>query len=817
MKQTQIPDLLSSQRRLPAIAIQLSLVGLLSACGNGSSGTQTEPTVGEANSESNSEAMGQELIAGPSISAAQLSNDGNYSVGFAQAVAAGIQPAPIQVASVPTNVSSEESATTETDSTDSTSSTNPSTDSESIEPVAIEAPVVVVPENSEPSPITTEPTVLPVIPDTDSETPDAVTATQDIAPEAQIVVSEVTTTESEAVESETPTTNTDSQIAEPEIAPASPTVEPEPQPEEAEESIIEAQPTESEEDATDPEPEPAESITDPQPEPAETEESITEPEPAPADTEENVIDPEPEPAETEESITDPAPEPAETEDNITDPAPAPTETEESITDAEPAPADTEESITNPEPAETEENVTEPEPEPEATETEESVTEPEPVETEESVTEAEPEPEPEPEEPTNATETEAPVAEEPTSPPQTESEPEAAAPATMFYSTTTEGFNGEVLSDSVRITWPVDSAARGYNVYRQAEYITSVFTEEYIDLDVHDNNYYYEIQAFDYADNLYYVATGLTVKPRSFGTTDPDAGVPNEQLLDGYNLVFSDEFNDYSLDTTKWNTSYLWGTDLIINSEEQYYVDIKNEPDFGYNPFTFDGNNLTINSIKTPGELAGKALNQPYLSGVITSYDAFKFTYGYIEARAKVTFGRGYWPAFWLLNAYYVDDKPEIDIMEFIGHNQDVVYHTYHYYDSDGVLRSTKSEPTPGVDYTEDFYTYGVEWKPSTLIFYINDVEVHRIVDSKVSQQEMYVIANTALGGWWAGSPDNTTPFPGKFEIDYIRVYQKSQPYDDTLFNDGISQVPYADAIFGTSSPSHRPSKEDWPEGYPDGL
>lgn len=393
-----------------------------------------------------------------------------------------------------------------------------------------------------------------------------------------------------------------------------------------------------------------------------------------------------------------------------------------------------------------------------------------------------------------------------------------SPSAQFSSSTTEGFNGEVLADAIRISWQADPAARGYNVYRQAQYITTVFGTEYIDEDVYDSDYYYEIQAFNFSDELYYIATGLTVSPRTLGRTDPNEPLPNADILEGYELVFSDEFNGSQLDTSKWNTSYLWGTDLFINSEEQYYVDIANEPDFGFNPFTFDGNNLTINSIRTPSELSAKALNQPYLSGVITSYDAFKFTYGYIETRAKVSYGRGYWPAFWLLNAYYVDDKPEIDIMEFIGQDQDVVYHTYHYYDSDGQLRSTKSQPTPGIDYTSDFHTYAAEWKPGTIIFYVDGIERHRINDPKVSRQDMYVIANTALGGWWAGSPDDTTPFPGEYTLDYIRVYQKTTPYnDDPLLNDGLTAVPYADDIPEARSPNHRPSKEDWPEGYPDGL
>lgn len=390
----------------------------------------------------------------------------------------------------------------------------------------------------------------------------------------------------------------------------------------------------------------------------------------------------------------------------------------------------------------------------------------------------------------------------------------ANPAQKSSSHTTPGFEGEVIDGAIRVTWAADPLARGYNVYRQAKYITTVMTNEYIDTDVYDRDYYYEIQAFDYDDKLYYIATGLTVSPRTLGKTDPNAPVANPDLLDGYQLVFADEFQGMTLDSSKWNTSYLWGSDVVINYEEQHYVDILRDPDFGYNPFTFDGEYMTINSIKTPPELAEKALGQPYLSGVITSYDAFKFTYGYAETRAKLTYGRGYWPAFWLLNAYYGGDDPEIDIMEFIGGDQDVVYHTFHYYDSEGQLRSTKSQPTPGIDYTNDFHTFAVDWRPGTIIYYVDGIEVHRVTDTKVPSEQMYVIANTAMGGWWAQSPDESTPFPGEYIIDYIRVYQKDTPYDDVLLDDGMTNVPFADEIPGQSSPSHKPGPDMWPDGYP---
>lgn len=412
-------------------------------------------------------------------------------------------------------------------------------------------------------------------------------------------------------------------------------------------------------------------------------------------------------------------------------------------------------------------------------------------------------------------TDADLASSPSSSNGQNTNPEDGSEQRRFVSVTTPGFEGEVLDDAIRITWEVDPTARGYNVYKQADYYTTVFDNEFVDTDVYDDDYYYEIQAFTHDDVFNYIATGLTVKARSFGRIDPDAPVPNTSLLDDYELVFADEFNNTTLDLSKWNTSFLWGTDLFINSEEQYYVDVANDPDFGFNPFSFDGEHLTISTIETPPELSEKALGQPYLSGIITSYDAFKFTYGYAETRAKFTHGRGYWPAFWLLNAYYGDDDPEIDIMEFIGHNQDVIYHTYHYFDENGELRSTQSFPVPGIDYTADFHTFGVEWKPGLLVFYVDGIETMRIVDANVSSQQMYVIANQAVGGWWAGPPDETTPFPGEYVIDYIRVYQQITPLEIIQFDQTTDIIPLNIESPGLVLPNKRPPFWLWPNGYPE--
>jgi len=391
------------------------------------------------------------------------------------------------------------------------------------------------------------------------------------------------------------------------------------------------------------------------------------------------------------------------------------------------------------------------------------------------------------------------------------EQSVAGPGRRFESYSTPGFSATLRADgSAELRWQAMPGARGYNVYKSANYIATVFTNAYIDNEVSaSESYYYRIEAFDFNDAFTRLADGLTLK----GAQSKSVVTAPSAILDNYDLVFNEEFSGTELDSSKWDTAYLWGDDLVINQEEQHYVDILNQPDFAYNPFVFSGETMTIRSIRTPADLLPEANQQPYLSGVITSYSSFKFTYGYVEVRARMPRGKGFWAAFWLLNAYYVERKPEIDIVEHIGHEQDRIYHTYHYYDNNDTLRSTNSLETAGIDFTNDFHTFGVEWKPGTLIYYVDGVERHRIVDPSISSQEMYIIANTAVGGWWPGSPDSSTQFPGEYEIDYIRVYQKRGPADLPPQSDPSGQAPvYSNTR--TGSPNHRPAYVDWPEGYP---
>jgi len=236
------------------------------------------------------------------------------------------------------------------------------------------------------------------------------------------------------------------------------------------------------------------------------------------------------------------------------------------------------------------------------------------------------------------------------------------------------------------------------------------------------------------------------------------------------LIFSDEFNGTSIDSSKWNTAQTWGPDLVINDELQYYVDTLTNPDTGFNPFSFDGESLTISAIKTPENMRANANNQPYLSGVLTTAGKFDMTFGYVETRMDFPSGTGMWPAFWMLSSEFEGLKPQLFIAEANGAKPDSVFHNYNYHDGDGNLRSPGQWQVTDEDFAEGFHTLGVSWKAEELLFFVDGQARYRIVGENVSSQAMYLIANLAVGGIWTGAPDSTTTYPAELKIDYIRVY-----------------------------------------------
>ena len=240
--------------------------------------------------------------------------------------------------------------------------------------------------------------------------------------------------------------------------------------------------------------------------------------------------------------------------------------------------------------------------------------------------------------------------------------------------------------------------------------------------------------------------------------------------------FIDEFDNIDFwnadtNTGQWRTQYIWPRDVIINNELQYYID---PAIHGVSPFSTNDGVLTITATPTPVALAGKVSNQPYVSGVLTTENGFSQQYGRFEARAKVPTGKGLWSAFWLLPSFDqwpdgVAVLPEIDVMEHIGHEQRT-YHTTLHTNQNGKLESHPFDHTFNVNLSDDFHLYSVVWTPDNVDWYFDKKWVARYPTPKDYTKPVHFLLNLAVGGTWPGAPNESTGFPARYNIDYVKAY-----------------------------------------------
>ena len=128
-----------------------------------------------------------------------------------------------------------------------------------------------------------------------------------------------------------------------------------------------------------------------------------------------------------------------------------------------------------------------------------------------------------------------------------------------------------------------------------------------------------------------------------------------------------------------------------------------------------------------------------------------------------------------------EDRPwysEIDIMEFLGHETNVVYGTLHYTPFDGEKKTSSGTCKGDVDYTRDFHVYALEWEPDEIRWFVDGQLIHA-TNEGVPHTPHYLILNTAVGGAWPGNPDETTVFPQFHDIDYVRVYRRDAAFRRT--------------------------------------
>ena len=270
-------------------------------------------------------------------------------------------------------------------------------------------------------------------------------------------------------------------------------------------------------------------------------------------------------------------------------------------------------------------------------------------------------------------------------------------------------------------------------------------------------------------------------------TSKDKKIPEMQ---GYRLVWSDEF-DYEGKPNPENWVYENG--FVRNEELQWYQSDNAWVNNGI--LTIEGRK---EQVKNPGFEAGSSnwrTNREYAeytSTCIKTVGKKEFMYGRFEIRAKIPVGSGSWPAIWTLGKSMPwPSNGEIDIMEYykidgVPHilantawGGERMYHAQWNTQTVPFSKFTDKDP----QWADKFHVWRMDWDEEAIRLYLDDELLNETFLENTKngsigkytnpfKQPHYILLNLALGGH-GGTPDDSA-FPMKYEVDYVRVYQKTK-------------------------------------------
>jgi beta-glucanase (GH16 family) len=234
------------------------------------------------------------------------------------------------------------------------------------------------------------------------------------------------------------------------------------------------------------------------------------------------------------------------------------------------------------------------------------------------------------------------------------------------------------------------------------------------------------------------------------------------------LVMQDEFNiDGAPSSDMWDYEIGTGINGWGNQELQYYTDRPEN-------VKVEGGMLHITAIKESFQ------GSQYTSARIVTKGLVERRYGRFEARIQLPWGRGLWPAFWMLGANIDEvDWPqcgEIDIMEYVGQKPTEIHGSVHGPGYSGGEAITKAYELENDRFDTGFHIFGIEWGKDYINYYVDDVLYNQITPEDVTgewvfDQPFYIIMNVAVGGTFVGPPSDQTTFPQTMLVDYVRIYE----------------------------------------------
>lgn len=285
-------------------------------------------------------------------------------------------------------------------------------------------------------------------------------------------------------------------------------------------------------------------------------------------------------------------------------------------------------------------------------------------------------------------------------------------------------------------------------------------------------------------NLKYVLSILFLFP-FLGSSAQQLGPLNHE----WTMVWHDEFDGSGeLNSDVWHSEH----GFVRNEEYQWYQ--------RQNAYRQEGIlviEAKLDSIPNPRFKAGSSKwqeNRPYAkysSASINTSRSYSFLYGRMEVRARIPAVIGSWPAIWTLGTKNEwPSNGEIDIMEY-----------YHIKGKPHILANAawgndkrwsavwNSKATPYSHFIEKdpywgekFHVWTMDWTQDHIHIYLDDellnaIDLSKTINGKIGNHTnpfhspQYILLNLAIGGINGGAPVPDA-FPMRYEIDYVRVYQK---------------------------------------------
>jgi beta-glucanase (GH16 family) len=241
-------------------------------------------------------------------------------------------------------------------------------------------------------------------------------------------------------------------------------------------------------------------------------------------------------------------------------------------------------------------------------------------------------------------------------------------------------------------------------------------------------------------------------------------------------VFRDEFEGPAGSAPRAGTWNLEIRPRGQNGEQDFDTDRRD------NSFLDGEGHLVLQALAERYEIApGVVSTQPYTSARLDTEGHVEPTLGRVEARIKLPLGRGIWPAFWLLgkdiSTVEWPECGEVDVMELRGSEPAVVNGSLHGPLYSGGAAFTRPFRLPSGTFADDFHVFALEWTHDGMRWMVDEQVYHtRTRDGLaalgkrwVFDQPYFIILNLAVGGAYDGAPDDSTMFPSRMVVDYVKV------------------------------------------------